>query len=109
MGLPVNIDELINGRTVEWERIEFKAGWNPEGIVHSLCAFANDIHNWGGGYIIVGVEEKKGRPVLPPIGLEAAQVEAIQKKLVNLCHRITPPYFPIAAPIAFQGKTILVL
>jgi len=26
MALPVNIDELINGRTVEWERIEFKKG-----------------------------------------------------------------------------------
>jgi len=28
MALPVNIRDLINGRTVEWERIEFKRGWN---------------------------------------------------------------------------------
>lgn len=33
MALPVNIQDLINGRTVEWERIEFKAGWNPEDLV----------------------------------------------------------------------------
>ena len=29
MGLPINIEYLINGNTIEWERIEFKAGWNP--------------------------------------------------------------------------------
>ena len=56
MALPVNIQDLISGRTVEWERIEFKAGWNPEDLVHSICAFANDINNWGGGYIIIGIE-----------------------------------------------------
>ncbi len=109
MALPVNIQDLINGRTVEWERIEFKAGWNPEDLVHSICAFANDINNWGGGYIIIGIEEKKGRPLLPPVGLEHEQADAMQKKLVHLCHRITPPYFPVAAPCEFQGKTILVL
>lgn len=32
MALPVNINELINGRTVEWERIEFKKGWNPVAV-----------------------------------------------------------------------------
>jgi hypothetical protein len=30
MALPINIHELIHGSTVEWERIEFKEGWNPE-------------------------------------------------------------------------------
>ena len=36
---------------MEWERLEYKAGWNPEEIIHTICAFANDINNWGGGYI----------------------------------------------------------
>ena len=66
MALPVNINQLISGKTVEWDRIEFKRGWNPEEIVHTLCAFANDINNWGGGYIVIGIEEKDGIPVLPP-------------------------------------------
>lgn len=57
MALPINIDELLKGKTVEWERLDFKRGWNPEDVIHSTCAFANDIHNWGGGYIIVGVDE----------------------------------------------------
>ncbi|HLP47357.1 MAG TPA: hypothetical protein VK469_15505 [Candidatus Kapabacteria bacterium] len=30
MPLPVNIKELINGRAVEWERIEFKEGSNRQ-------------------------------------------------------------------------------
>ena len=49
MALPVNIDDLINHRKVEWARIEYKEGWNPEKILYTLCAFANDIDNWGGG------------------------------------------------------------
>ena len=49
MALPVNIDDLINHRKVEWARIEYKEGWNPEKVLHTLCAFANDIDNWVGG------------------------------------------------------------
>ena len=36
MPLPINIHELIHGSTVEWERIEFKEGWNPEIILHTI-------------------------------------------------------------------------
>ncbi|MBK8054350.1 MAG: hypothetical protein IPK35_14080 [Saprospiraceae bacterium] len=50
MALPINIDSLVHGNTVEWGRLEFKKGWNPEDVIHSMCAFANDLHNWGGGY-----------------------------------------------------------
>ena len=57
MAIPVNIYELINRTIVESTRVEFKADWNPEAILHTICAFANDIDNMGGGYIVVGVEE----------------------------------------------------
>lgn len=40
--LPINLTNLLHQRTVESERIEYKAGWNPESILHSICAFAND-------------------------------------------------------------------
>lgn len=36
MALPINIEDLIKGNTVEWERIEFKSGWNPETIIHIM-------------------------------------------------------------------------
>ena len=51
MSLPLNIDDLIHQRKVESARIEYKKDWNPEKVLHSVCAFANDIDNWGGGYI----------------------------------------------------------
>ena len=49
MAIPVNIEQLLTGRIAEWERLDFKKGWNPEDVLHTMCAFANDIHNWGGG------------------------------------------------------------
>jgi len=109
MALPVNINEPINGRTVEWERIEFKKGWNPVAVLHTICAFANDFNNWGGGYIVIGVKEENSLPVLPPEGLPLPKIDAIQKELIELCNRLRPPYFPVAEPVNFQEKNILIL
>ncbi len=58
MALPINIEDLLQQRKVESSRIEFKEGWNPVSIYHSICAFANDFDNLGGGYILVGVAER---------------------------------------------------
>ena len=96
-------------RTVEWERLEFKAGWNPKAVLHTMCAFANDFHNLGGGYIIIGVGEDNGRPVLPPTGLPVKQLDTIQKEIVELGYRIVPYYHPIIAPFEVNGRHILVL
>ena len=109
MALPINIEELINGSTVEWERIEFRKGWNPERTIRTITAFANDFNNWGGGYIILGIEEENGRPILPPAGLEMGEIDNIQKELNNICRKIIPNYFPIVEPVNFQGKKILIL
>lgn len=65
MAIPANIEDLINQRIVESTRIEFKEDYNPTPIIHSICAFANDIDNMGGGYIIIGVEEENGSPKFP--------------------------------------------
>ena len=99
MALPVNIEELVHGKTIEWERLEFKKGWNPEVIVRSMCAFANDLNNWGGGYIIVGVNEDDGQPILPPEGLPQDELDRIQKKIVELGNRIIPVIFRLYSRI----------
>lgn len=109
MALPVNIQDLVHGNTVEWERLEFKQGWNPEDVIHSMCAFANDFHNWGGGYIIVGIAENNGQPVFPPSGLQQNQLDAIQGEIIGLAHQIQPNYFPITQPYVIDGQHILVL
>ena len=108
--LPININDLLHRRTIESERIEYKQGWNPESILHTLCAFANDFHNLGGGYIIIGVVEQNGQPQLPPSGLQPEQIDGFQKELLNLGHSaIAPPFHPLTATYEIQGKTILVL
>ena len=110
MPLPLNIDGLLHGKAVEWERLEFKEGWNPLRTLHTLCAFANDFHNLGGGYIVLGVAERDGQPVLPPAGLDAGQIDAIQKEILNLGHdAIQPMYHPIVVPYEIDGRHVLVL
>ncbi len=109
MALPINIEELLHGNTVEWDRIELKKGWNPEDVIHSLCAYANDINNWDGGYIIIGVEEENGKAKLPPIGLQIQELDAIQKRLIELAHKLSPMYIPVFQPYLMNEKQILVV
>ena len=108
--LPINIDNLLRQRTVEGERIEYKTGWNPKAVLHTICAFANDFHNLGGGYVVLGVEARDGRPVLPPKGIRPDAVDAIQKELLNLGNTAIRPYYhPLTATYDVDGRTILVL
>lgn len=108
--LPINLADLLRQRTVEGERIEYKAGWNPESVLHTMCAFANDFHNLGGGYIVIGVEEKNGRPVLPPKGVDPDNLDAIQKEILNLGHHaLLPSYHPLSTSYVVEGKPVLIL
>src|SRR5829696_4919486 len=109
MALPISIPDLFTGTIVEWERLEFKTGWNPEAVLHTLCAFANDLHNWGGGYLVIGVAERDGRPVLPARGLEPGELDRIQKEILRVSHLITPQYHPVVVPYELDGRHVLVL
>ena len=55
MKLPTSIENILNENIVENARLELKKNWNPEPILHTICAFANNIDNWGGGYILIGM------------------------------------------------------
>lgn len=109
MALPINIKDLIYRRVVENARVEYKRDWNPENIIHSICAFANDIDNWGGGYIVIGVGEENGMPKIPVTGLEKSSIDRINKELMQKCNLIEPRYMPIPQQIEFEGKDIIVL
>lgn len=109
MAIPVNIDDLINKRIVESTRIEFKSDFNPTAVIHSICAFANDIDNLGGGYIVLGVEEKDGSPVFPIKGIEQERIDGILKELVGYCRCIEPLYNPVVEPVLYNDVYVIVI
>ena len=109
MAIPVNIEELINQRIIESTRIEYKADWNPNPIIHTICAFANDIDNLGGGYIIVGVEEENGLPKFPIKGIRKDKIDGILKELVGYCHCIEPLYNPVVEAVEYNGVYVIVI
>ncbi len=109
MELEICVNDLLNKRKIESDRIEFKAGWNPDDIYHSVCAFANDFNNDGGGYIIVGVEEENGIAVRPVKGLPEYMLDTIEKEMIGYNNLISPPYFPQAVRTEVDGKWIVVI
>lgn len=108
--LPINLDDLLRQRKVEGERIEYKAGWNPDAIIRTLCAFANDFANLGGGYVVIGQDcDANGQPVFPPVGLPDNQLDKIQRELNAHCQLIQPPYFPILSTEVIEKRNVIVL
>lgn len=109
MPLPIDINGLLNNEIYESERIEYKEGWNPEKILRTINAFANDINDWGGGYILIGVKAVDGVPERPVVGIPPSEVDNIQRKLVELGNMMVPAYHPISSPEIVDGKCVLVL
>ena len=109
MELEMDVEDLLNKRKLESDRIEFKMGWNPDDIYHSVCAFANDYNNDGGGYIVVGVEEENGVAKRPVKGLPEYMLDSIQKDMLGYNNLISPPYFPQGIPMEVDEKWIFII
>ncbi len=111
-GLPLDLDSLLHARAVESNRLELKATWDPQtkpAIVRTVCAFANDLLNLGGGYMAIGVEERGGRPLLPPRGLGGTDLDRLQREVRGACERIQPAYQPLVFAVTYQERPLLVL
>ncbi len=108
MAVPTNIKTLLYGSAVEWARIEFKETWDSEASLKTICAFANDLDNWGGGYVVVGVEEENGVPKRPLKGIPVGKVDGYLKDMLNACKRIQPEYTPIVEVVDYEGKKFIV-
>ena len=109
MSLPININDLLTAHAIESDRIEFKEGWNPDAIYRTICAFANDFENIGGGYILIGVAEENGRAKRPVLGIDEATIDAIQRKILEYNNFINPFYHPRLSLESVDGKQILVI
>ena len=102
--IPLKIETLLEGKVVEINRVEYKEGWNPSDITHSICAFANDYANVNGGYIVIGVEEDSGVPVLPPKGVPKELLDGIQQEIFQYCNLIEPRYVPQIEVVNYPDK-----
>ena len=111
--LPINLADLLDCRTVESERVEFKRFWDVKTtgsqVLRTICAFANDIHNLNGGYVIIGIEERGGRAVLPPAGLAPETAEKAEKWIRGNSRRLDPHYQPVLSREWVEDQLILVV
>jgi pentatricopeptide repeat protein len=97
-----NID-LLELAARESERVEWKENGSDKDIVHSivrtLSAFANDISNLGGGFVVCGAQEGKdayGFPQIRYTGLSASKIQEISNKVLAYCRDyVSPSILPI--------------
>ena len=104
-----DFEDIIHSRTIESSRIEYKEGWNPSKVAHTICAFANDIDNIGGGYIIIGVGDENGMPKLPITGIDKASIDSINKEIIGIGNLLDPVYIPNTEHVEIDGKDILII
>lgn len=110
--LPIGIEELLSG-AVEKARLEFKATWDEKTTAHqvikTLCAFANDLQNLNGGYVLIGIAERNGVAVRPAQGLDDGAIDAAQRWIRGNCNRIEPTYMPVFDVVGVDHRRVLVL
>ena len=107
MSIPINLEDLLHKRKIESNRIEFKKGWNPDKIYRTICAFANDFDNIGGGYIVIGVEEENGIAKRPVCGVPIEELDKIQREMIGFNNKIDPYYMPRVDAQEVDGKYVL--
>ena len=114
--LPIDVQALLHFRGVESSRVEFKASWDSKAmagtaaqVLRTICAYANDVQNLNGGYIVVGVSETSGKAVLPLAGLSIQDLDLAQKWIQGNCNHISPVYQPVLSPEVVDGKDVLVI
>ena len=95
--------ESIDLRTLanrESEQIEWKENVaDIDDVVETLSAFANDLQNLGGGYVVCGAQEEKdehGFPRLVLTGLTASRLKEVEGKTLSRCRDlVSPPITPL--------------
>jgi predicted HTH transcriptional regulator len=116
MAYSIDLKELSQR---ENEKVEWKENGDDKNIVKSISktisAFANDISNFGGGYVVCGAKEIKdeyGFPRLKFTGLSADKLKEIEGKVLQHCRDyINPSLAPVVQELMNpedKSKRILV-
>jgi predicted HTH transcriptional regulator len=92
----------------ESEKVEWKENGDDKhvikSIVKTISAFANDIANFGGGYVVCGAQEIKdeyGFPKLKFTGLSSGKLKEIEGKVLQYCRDYVDPS---VAPVVQELK-----
>lgn len=101
--------------TRESEQTEWKENVaDIDDVVETLSAFANDLQNLGGGYVVCGAREEKdehGFPRLVLTGLTATRLKEVEGTTLARCRdRVSPPITPLVdeLPTEQPDRRILV-
>lgn len=102
---PFDLETLLQR---ESEKVEWKENVaDPDDVAATLCAFANDLANLGGGYVVCGVREvqdEAGFTKIERIGLTANRLREIEGKVLTACReRIFPAVVPLVEEIELAG------
>jgi ATP-dependent DNA helicase RecG len=84
----------------ESEQVEWKETVaDVDDVTRAIVAFANDLHNVGGGYVVCGAAETKdahGFQAVRLTGLGSARLREIEGKVVSDCtQKVDPPLTPL--------------
>ena len=94
---PIDLRQLA---ARESEQVEWKQNVaDIDDVVATLCAFANDLPNLGGGYVVCGAQEVRdehGFPRLVRTGLTASRLKEVENTVLARCRdRVAPPLTPL--------------
>lgn len=93
----IDLDELARRESEQTEWKENVA--DVDDVVETLSAFANDLQNLGGGYVVCGAKEVKdahGFPQLVRAGLTASRFKEVENTVLARCRdRVSPPIAPL--------------
>jgi ATP-dependent DNA helicase RecG len=93
----IDLEQLARRENEQTEWKENVADVND--VVETLSAFANDLQNLGGGYVVCGAKEEKdahGFPKLVRTGLTAARLKEVENTVLARCRdRVSPPLAPL--------------
>jgi len=90
--------ELAKVLAEESNSMEWKAGGDPEKIVKTLTAYANDYEEAGSGIVVCGVEEVKdldGRSTAKVVGISEGASRKLRDRIFELSRSfVVPPIAP---------------
>lgn len=98
----------------ESERVEWKENVaDIDDVVRTMTAFANDISNLGGGYVVCGAKETRdehGFQQVELVGLDSKRFKEVENQALAHCRmNVSPPLVPVTEEIPMEsGRRILV-